>query len=268
MQIDANRLADNLSIAYLAALLHITIASAAKQYKSLGPSGSYWKALAENLHHQNELKAFELREAQGGTVALTDLPLQGPLPLYLRLAWKAALDNVTIQTAQKRYGNDPIGYFWIDLAESALTASAPRDLYTEMDAPHNNSLNQELELLNRMIENLQGDDTVPALAKHVKPNLAPGGKWIRACANSEVLGEQPINDLTRENLISVITTFAPQSLDKEMPLVLRIYNGDTGEFEAVNIQRPDARMDRTLDEHECHTLHDLDGTPIEPPTIA
>lgn len=137
-----------------------------------------------------------------------------------------------------------------------------------MSHRQNHTLDEELHFVNEMIENLQGDETNPSLAKRVKPNLSPGGKWIRACANSTVLGEHAINDLTRENLIAVVTMFAPHSLDKEQNLILRIYNGDSGDFEAVNIQRPNARMDQTLDEDQCQTLHDLDGTPIEPPTIA
>jgi hypothetical protein len=129
VQINTDQLADNLCIAYLAAQLDITIATAAKQYKSLGTTGTYWKAMAQYLYQQNEVQLFEVREAQGETLPLTD-----PLPLYLRLAWKATLDNVTMQTAQKRYGKDPIGPFWISIAESTVTDLSP----TEHDSINDN----------------------------------------------------------------------------------------------------------------------------------
>jgi hypothetical protein len=122
VQINTNQLADNLCIAYLAAQLDVTIATAAKQYKSLGTTGTYWKSMAQYLYQENEAQLFEVREAQGETLPLTD-----PLPLYLRLAWKATLDNVTMQTAQKRYGKDPIGPFWVSIAESTVTDLNPTE---------------------------------------------------------------------------------------------------------------------------------------------
>lgn len=122
MQINTDQLADNLCIAYLAAQLDVTMATAAKQYKSLGTTGTYWKAMAQHLYQENEVQPFELREAQGESLRLTD-----PLPLYFRLAWKATVDNVTIQTAQKRYGTDPIGAFWVSIAESTVTDLSPTE---------------------------------------------------------------------------------------------------------------------------------------------
>lgn len=138
MQINIDRLADNLCIAYLAAQLDITIASAAKEYKSMSATGTYWKAMAQDLHQKNEVKPFEDRETQGEALPLTD-----PLPLYLRLAWKATVDNVTIQTAQKRYGKDPIGPFWVSIAESTVTDLSRRDPDPEID-----SLNTEHDSIN------------------------------------------------------------------------------------------------------------------------
>jgi hypothetical protein len=78
VQINTDQLADNLCIAYLAAQLDITIATAAKQYKSLGTTGTYWKAMAQYLYQENEVEPFEVREAQGETLPVTD-----PLPMFL-----------------------------------------------------------------------------------------------------------------------------------------------------------------------------------------